>query len=107
MRQGAKPPKPEKLSQVVRDWVAALPWGHHANVLAKVTDPAARLYYLKATAAFGWSRAILLNQIKARAYERTLAEGKTHTRAKTSSLFVPLATFCSILLRRDYGYRLM
>jgi predicted nuclease of restriction endonuclease-like (RecB) superfamily len=67
-----------KLSQTVREWVAAVPWGHHANILAKVTAPAARLYYLRATAAFGWTRAVLLNQIKARAYERTLADGKTH-----------------------------
>ena len=48
------------------------------TILNKVTDPAARLYYLRATAQFGWSRNVLLNQIKAGAYERTLAEGKTH-----------------------------
>lgn len=55
-----------------------VPWGHHANILAKVTDPAARIYYLRATARFGWSRNVLLNQIKARAYERAVTEKKTH-----------------------------
>jgi predicted nuclease of restriction endonuclease-like (RecB) superfamily len=70
--------KPEKLSQVVRAWVTAVPWGHHANILAKLTAPAARLYYLRATARFGWSRRVLLNQIKAGAYERSLKEGKAH-----------------------------
>ena len=30
------------------------------------------------TARFGWSRNVLLNQIKAQAYERSLAEGKSH-----------------------------
>lgn len=37
-----------------------------------------RLYYLRATAEFGWTRAVLLNQIKAQAYARSLAEGKSH-----------------------------
>ena len=37
-----------------------------------------RLYYLRATAQLGWSRNVLLNQIKARAYQRSLKAGKTH-----------------------------
>lgn len=53
------------LSQAVREFVAQVPWGHHTNALAKLTDPSARLYYLRATARFGWSRNVLLNQIKA------------------------------------------
>jgi predicted nuclease of restriction endonuclease-like (RecB) superfamily len=69
---------PEKLSQAVREMVAAIPWGHHANLLAKLTDPAARFYYLRATARFGWSRNVLLNQIKAGAYERAVTEKKTN-----------------------------
>jgi len=66
------------LSQAVRDLLAAIPWGHHVNLLIKVKDPAARLYYLRATAQLGWSRNVLLNQIKAGAYERALKEKKTH-----------------------------
>lgn len=66
------------LSQAVRELVSNIPWGHFANVLHRLKDPTARLYYLRATAQFGWSRNVLLNQIKAGAYERSLAEGKTH-----------------------------
>ena len=40
--------------------------------------PAARFWYLRATASFGWSRNVLLNQIKAGAYERAVTEKKTH-----------------------------
>jgi predicted nuclease of restriction endonuclease-like (RecB) superfamily len=58
--------------------VAEIPWGHHRFILDKVPDPAARLYYLRATARFGWSRNVLLNQIKAGAYERAVTEKKTH-----------------------------
>jgi len=58
--------------------VAEIPWGHHRLILDKLTDPAARLYYLRATARFGWSRNVLLNQIKAKAYERAVEEKKTY-----------------------------
>jgi len=75
---GKGAPTPEELSQLVRETVATVPWGHHANTLAKVRDPAARLYYLRATSQFGWSRNVLLNQIKAGAYERAVTEKKTH-----------------------------
>ena len=61
--------------------VVAIPWGHHVNLLAKIAQPAQRLYYLQATARFGWSRNALVNQIKAQAYERSLAEGKGHNSA--------------------------
>jgi predicted nuclease of restriction endonuclease-like (RecB) superfamily len=69
---------PTKLAQAVREMLVATPWGHHINLLAKIQQPAQRLYYLQATARFGWSRNVLLNQIKAQAYERSLAEGKSH-----------------------------
>ena len=64
----------ELLSQLV----AAIPWGHHILILNKTPDFSERLYYLRATAQFGWTRNVLLNQIKAGAYEHSLAEGKTH-----------------------------
>jgi predicted nuclease of restriction endonuclease-like (RecB) superfamily len=69
---------PETLSQLVREWVAAVPWGHHVELMKKLKDPAARLYYLRTTAQFGWSRSVLLNQIKGQAYERAVKEKKTH-----------------------------
>ena len=77
-RQGKPAPANDNLSQFVREMVASVPWGHHANALAKLTDPAARLWYLEATARLGWSRNVLLNQIKAGAYERAVTEKKTH-----------------------------
>jgi predicted nuclease of restriction endonuclease-like (RecB) superfamily len=66
------------LEQLVQEFLVQVPWGHHVELLKKVKDPAARFYYLRATAQFGWSRAVLLNQIKAQAYERAKAEKKMH-----------------------------
>ncbi len=65
-------------AKVLPQLVAEIPWGHHRFLLDKVTSPAARLWYLRATASFGWSRNVLLNQIKAGAYERAVTEKKTH-----------------------------
>jgi predicted nuclease of restriction endonuclease-like (RecB) superfamily len=62
----------------LRQLVAEIPWGQNLLILNKISDPAARLYYLRATAQFGWSRNVLLNQIKAGAYERAVLEKKTH-----------------------------
>ncbi len=62
----------------LRQLVADIPWGHHRLILDKQANPADRLYYLRATAQFGWSRNVLLNQIKAGAYERAVKEKKTH-----------------------------
>ncbi len=70
--------KPAFLAQAVRELVVTIPWGHHVFMLGKLTTPAARLFYLRATAKFGWSRNVLLHQVKACAYERAVTEKKTH-----------------------------
>jgi len=63
---------------VLRQVVAEVPWGQHLLVMSKVGRPEERAYYLRTTAKLDWSRSILLNQIKAKAYERSLSDGKSH-----------------------------
>ncbi len=58
--------------------MVSVPWGHHVELLKKIKDPAARVYYLRAIARLGWTRNVLLNQIKSKAYERAVTEKKTH-----------------------------
>lgn len=55
-----------------------IPWGQNIVIISKIKDNKARAYYLKATAQMGWSRNVLLNQIKAKAYERQLKANKQH-----------------------------
>jgi predicted nuclease of restriction endonuclease-like (RecB) superfamily len=69
---------PETVIAFLQQLVAEVPWGQNLLILNKLTDPAARLWYLRATAQLGWSRNVLLNQIKAGAYERAVTEKKTH-----------------------------
>jgi predicted nuclease of restriction endonuclease-like (RecB) superfamily len=66
------------LSRFVTDMLSPVFWGHHIEIMKKVSSSAARVWYLRAVARFGWTRNVLLNQIKAGAYERALREGKTH-----------------------------
>jgi predicted nuclease of restriction endonuclease-like (RecB) superfamily len=77
-KQFAEKANGKSVSQVVKELATRVPWGHHIELLKKVKAPAARLFYLRATAQFGWSRAVLLNQIKAQAFERAKSEKKTH-----------------------------
>jgi len=74
----AKLEKSETTVEFLPQLVAEIPWGHHRFILDKLSDPMARIYYLCATAQFGWFRNVLLNLIKAKAFERAVKEKKTH-----------------------------
>jgi len=74
----AKMEEKEKTVEFLRQLVAEIPWGQNLLILNKISLPAVRLYYLSLTARFGWSRNVLLNQIKAEAFERAAKEKKTH-----------------------------
>lgn len=62
----------------LRQLVAEIPWGHNLLILNKISSPQERHYYLQATRTTGWSRNLLLNQIKANAYSRHKEIIKTH-----------------------------
>ncbi|WP_204141254.1 YhcG family protein [Halomicronema sp. CCY15110] len=64
---------PEFLKQAVSE----IPWGHNIVIMQRIKDETARRYYLEATARLGWTRNVLLNQIKAGAYEVSLQD-KSH-----------------------------
>ncbi|MFV0266250.1 MAG: DUF1016 N-terminal domain-containing protein [Draconibacterium sp.] len=66
--------KNEKLRQLV----AEIPWGQNLLILTKIKDDKEAEFYLHATREYGWSRNVLLNQIKAQAYKRALSQNKIH-----------------------------
>jgi len=53
-----------------------IPWGQNLLVLHKIKNDQEKDYYLTATDKLGWSRAVLLNQIKANAYQHHLLNPK-------------------------------
>ncbi len=65
-------------NEKLRQLVAEIPWGQNLVILSKIKDDKEAEFYLKATSEYGWSRNVLLNQIKAQAYRRALSENKSH-----------------------------
>lgn len=57
--------------------VGEIPWGQNLLIMQRAKHPEARRYYLETTARLGWTRNVLLNQIKADAYGASLQD-KTH-----------------------------
>jgi predicted nuclease of restriction endonuclease-like (RecB) superfamily len=53
--------------------VGEISWGHNILIMQQVKDESARRYYLEATARLGWTRNVLLNQIKGSTYEMIMS----------------------------------
>ena len=62
--------------------VLTTPWYHNILILQKVKDPKARIFYLEQTIKNRYSRAVLLHQIKANAYEYYISKPSQHNFAK-------------------------
>lgn len=61
---------PQAAAHFPSELILSLPWGHHAELMAKVKDPATRQWYMRAVIDNGWSRNILLMQIESAAHLR-------------------------------------
>lgn len=59
------------------DLAMKIPWGQNMLIIHQLKDKEERKYYLQATDHLAWSRAVLLNQIKANAYHHHLTNKKT------------------------------
>ena len=68
--------------EYVKKLIAATPWQHNILILQKVKAPKARVFYLEQTIKNRYSRAVLLHQIKANAYEHYTTKPSQHNFAK-------------------------
>jgi predicted nuclease of restriction endonuclease-like (RecB) superfamily len=66
------------LAQLVQE----IPWGQNIAIFQKVKDSSERKYYITSCAQFGWSKNVLLNQIKAGTYRLNMAKPKKHNFTK-------------------------
>ena len=64
------PKVPQAVALFTVELILALPWGHHAELMAKVKDHATRRWYMQAALEHGWSRSILVMQIETAAHQR-------------------------------------
>lgn len=77
-RQAVAKSRAPSAARALPNVLADVPWGHHLLILNKVPVQAQRAFYLQGSARYGWSRNVLLNQVKAGAFERSLSDGKAH-----------------------------
>jgi predicted nuclease of restriction endonuclease-like (RecB) superfamily len=83
------------------DLALEIPWGHNMLIIHKIKDETEKVYYLKATNEMAWSRSVLLNQIKAKAYERNLLNPKQSNFNK--ALPVHLSEQANEALKSEYN----
>ena len=60
--------------------IAEISWAKNLVILARVKDPLEREFYLRATARFGWTKAVLQHQIDTRATRNTCSTRPTSTK---------------------------
>jgi predicted nuclease of restriction endonuclease-like (RecB) superfamily len=78
-----------------------IPWGQNMLIIHKLKDKKERKYYLQATDQLGWSRAVLLNQIKANAYQHHLIDKKMSNFKK--ALPIHLSEQANEALKSEYN----
>lgn len=76
-----------KNDPILAQLVPELPWGHNILIMQKIKDNKEREYYITASIKLGWSRNVLLNQIKAGAYALSLKQ-KTHNFPKALPMYL-------------------
>ncbi len=78
-----------------------IPWGQNMLIIHQLKEKKERQYYLQATDQLGWSRAVLLNQIKANAYQHNLMDMKTSNFEK--ALPIHLSEQVNEALKSEYN----
>jgi predicted nuclease of restriction endonuclease-like (RecB) superfamily len=78
-----------------------IPWGQNMLIIHQLKNKKERKYYLQATDQLGWSRAVLLNQIKANAFQHHLIDKKMSNFEK--ALPVHLSEQANEALKSEYN----
>jgi predicted nuclease of restriction endonuclease-like (RecB) superfamily len=86
--------------QIVQQVAALLPWGHHMVLLDRLKDPQLREWYLRAAIEYGWSRNVMVLQIKSGLHER---EGKALTNFRRA-LPPPDSDLAEQILKDPYNF---
>lgn len=78
-----------------------VPWSQNLLIMSKLQDDNERKYYLESTIKLGWSRAVLLNQIKGNAYVHHITNKKHHN--FKSALPIHLSEQAEEALKSEYN----
>jgi predicted nuclease of restriction endonuclease-like (RecB) superfamily len=82
-----------------------IPWGHNIAILQKIDNSKERLWYALQTIKNGWSRNVLMHQIKSDLYQRQTSIKKTHNFDLT--LPNPQSELVADLLKDEYNFEFL
>ncbi len=92
--------------------VAEISWAKNLVILARVKDPLEREFYLRATARFGWTKAVLQHQIDNQSYQKYLLNQTNFDQALPEEIKAQAAlavkdhyTFDFLELAEEHGER--
>jgi predicted nuclease of restriction endonuclease-like (RecB) superfamily len=85
---------------IVQQLAAQLPWGHHMVLLDRLKTSIEREWYLRAAVEYGWSRNVLVLQIKSALHDR---EGKALTNFQRT-LPPPDSDLAGQILKDPYNF---
>ena len=76
-----------------------IPWGHHIQIFTKTATVDEALFYVRQTAAYNWSRAVLIYQLESKLFQR---KGKAHNNFDIT-LPKPHSDLAKELLKNEYN----
>ncbi len=82
-----------------------IPWGHNIVLMDQVSSNKQRLWYAEQTIKNGWSRNVLMHQIKGDLYKRQVVTEKTHNFHLT--LPTPQSDLAANLLKDEYNFEFL
>lgn len=88
---------------ITQQAAAQIPWTHNCMILDKITYPSERLWYIRKTIENGWSRNVLLMQIKSNLYGR---QGKALTNFKATLPKVQ-SDLAHQLMKSEYNFEFL
>jgi len=89
------------MGEFVPQAVTQIPWGHNIVILEQVKDHEARLYYVRNSAEYGWSRNVLVHQIETDSYSRHALTPKTTNFQE--ALPAPIGDLAQGIVKDPYG----
>ncbi len=82
-----------------------IPWGHNREIIDSIKDLEQRLWYAEQIIKNGWSRNVLMHQIKSDLYSRQATLNKTHNFDLT--LPNPQSDLATDLLKDEYNFKFL
>ena len=91
--------------EMIENPIFNIPWRHHVEIMEQVSNINERIWYIKETIRNGWSRNVLMHQIKSDLYQRQTSIEKTHNFDLT--LPNPQSELVADLLKDEYNFEFL